>query len=312
MNRKPLILAIDDTPVNLKTLVAALSDDYELQIATSGAKGLEYAMASAPDLILLDIMMPVMDGYEVCRRLKAESRTRNIPVIFVTALSESEAEASGLELGAVDYLTKPINVPIAKRRIHNHIEREQMRKIVEMQRDELERLAHTDSLTGVINRRHFLELAEQELERAHRHGDALSILMIDIDHFKRINDQYGHQTGDIALQRLTSWCLAVLRSFDVFGRLGGEEFVALLPRSDAVGAREVAERLRLTVEAAEIVLDDSLRIRFTISVGVTTLSAVPDGKRKTIETLLNQADQALYQAKNAGRNRVCVYDKTAS
>ena len=293
--------------------MAALSDDYELQIATSGAKGLEHAMASPPDLILLDIMMPGMDGYEVCRRLKAENKTRDIPVIFVTAMAETEAEASGLELGAVDYITKPINVPIAKRRIHNHLEREQMRKVVESQRDELERLAHTDSLTGVINRRYFLELAEQELDRAHRHGDALSILMIDIDHFKRINDQYGHQTGDLALQRLTGWCLAVLRSFDVFGRLGGEEFVALLPRTDTVGAHEVAERLRLRVEAAEIVLDDALRVQFTISVGVATLSTAPAAReRKLIETLLNQADQALYQAKNGGRNRVCVYNETAS
>lgn len=290
-----------------------MSDDYELQIATSGAKGLEHAMASPPDLILLDIMMPGMDGYEVCRRLKAENKTRDIPVIFVTAMAETEAEASGLELGAVDYITKPINVPIAKRRIHNHLEREQMRKVVESQRDELERLAHTDSLTGVINRRYFLELAEQELDRAHRHGDALSILMIDIDHFKRINDQYGHQTGDLALQRLTGWCLAVLRSFDVFGRLGGEEFVALLPRTDTVGAHEVAERLRLRVEAAEIVLDDALRVQFTISVGVATLSTAPAAReRKLIETLLNQADQALYQAKNGGRNRVCVYNETAS
>jgi len=307
MNRKPLILAIDDAPVNLKTLVAALSEDYELQIATSGEKGLSYAVAHPPDLILLDIMMPEIDGYEVCRRLKADKRTQAIPVIFITAVAEIEAETTGLDLGAVDYLTKPINVPIAKRRIHNHLEREQMRREVEAQRDAMEQLARTDSLTGVNNRRYFMELARQELERADRHGEVLSMLMIDIDHFKRINDQYGHQVGDAALQALSGWCLAAMRSFDAFGRLGGEEFAALLPRTNSVGAHEVAERLRVAVEAAEMVLDNAQRLKFTISIGVTTLTAEAAKHKNSIEMLLAQADQALYQAKLGGRNRVCVY-----
>ena len=138
MNDKALILAIDDAPVNLKTLVAALSDDYDLQVATSGEEGLAQAAATPPDLILLDVMMPGMDGYEVCRRLKADPRLSEIPVIFISAMVESESEASGLDLGAVDYLTKPINVPIAQRRIHNHLEREALRQQITQHRDLLE------------------------------------------------------------------------------------------------------------------------------------------------------------------------------
>lgn len=138
MNRKPVILAIDDTPVNLKTLIAALAEDYDLEVATSGTKGLALAQATLPDLILLDIMMPELDGYDVCRRLKEDEKTKNIPVIFISALAEAEAEVSGLELGAVDYLTKPINIPIATKRIQNHLERERLRKRIKRHRDELE------------------------------------------------------------------------------------------------------------------------------------------------------------------------------
>lgn len=307
MSRKPLILAIDDAPVNLKTLVAALSEEYELQIATSGETGLAYATANPPDLILLDIMMPEMDGYEVCRRLKADVRTQSIPVIFVTAIAEIEAESTGLDLGAVDYLTKPLNVPIAKRRIHNHLEREHMRREVEAQRDVMERLARTDSLTGVNNRRYFMELAQNELERALRHAEPLSLLMIDIDHFKRINDRYGHPVGDMALKTLSGWCLMAIRSFDAFGRFGGEEFAALLPRTHSKGAFEVAERLRQAIEAADIELSNGQRLSFTISIGVAMLPIAAAKEKNAVDTLLAHADQALYQAKAGGRNRVCVY-----
>ncbi|MEY2632742.1 MAG: hypothetical protein RIR00_1396 [Pseudomonadota bacterium] len=160
MSQQARILAIDDTPVNLKTLVAALSAEYELQIATSGQEGLAYASASPPDLILLDVMMPEMDGYEVCRRLKADAATRDIPVIFITALVEDGSEVQGLELGAVDYLTKPINVPIAKRRIHNQLERELLRKEIETHRNQLEDLVQARTLD--------LSIAKEAAESANR------------------------------------------------------------------------------------------------------------------------------------------------
>ncbi|MDZ4161251.1 MAG: diguanylate cyclase [Burkholderiales bacterium] len=308
MKTKPKILAIDDAPVNLKTLVAALSDEYDLQIATSGERGLAYASASPPDLILLDVMMPGMDGYEVCRRLKADPRTQSVPVVFVTALTEIEAESVGLELGAVDYITKPINVQIARIRIHNHIEREHMRQELQAQRDEMARLARIDPLTGVCNRRYFFEEAQAALARALRHGDALSVLMVDIDHFKRVNDEHGHPVGDVALQQVSARCVAELRSVDVFGRLGGEEFAALLPRTDTAGAAEVAERIRLAVATTAIVLDDGQTLRLTVSVGVASLQADVLHHKDITDVLLSRADQALYQAKAAGRNRVQIHE----
>jgi diguanylate cyclase (GGDEF)-like protein len=301
-----MILAIDDTPVNLKTLVAALVDEYDLQIATSGEEGLLYALTSAPDLILLDIMMPLLDGYEICRRLKADVKLKDVPVVFITALSEAEAEATGLDLGAVDFLTKPINVPIARKRIHNHLEREHLRKVVEAQRDALEQLARTDSLTGLTNRRYFLELADRELKRAIRQGDGFSLLMMDVDHFKNINDTYGHHCGDLTLQHFANLCKAVLRGMDVFGRLGGEEFAAFLPHTDAASAREVAERLRWTVESNEMELEGGDRLRFTISVGIVTVPHARVRSGITVDSLIEQADQEMYRAKNGGRNQVCA------
>jgi diguanylate cyclase (GGDEF)-like protein len=306
VNHKPMILAIDDTPVNLKTLVAVLVDEYELQIATSGEEGLLYASNSVPDLILLDIMMPSMDGYEICRRLKADPKLKDVPVVFITALSEAEAEATGLDLGAVDFLTKPINVPIARKRIHNHLEREHLRKVVEAQRDALEQLARTDSLTGLTNRRYFLELADRELKRAIRQGEGFSLLMIDIDHFKAINDTYGHHCGDLTLQHFANLCKSTLRSIDVFGRLGGEEFAAFLPGADAANAREVAERLRWTAESNELLLTDGEQLRFTVSVGIVTVPHARVRSGITVDSLVEQADQEMYRAKNGGRNQVCA------
>lgn len=160
MNRKPQILAVDDTPTNLKTLIAALSYDCDLQIATSGAEALAHAMATPPDLVLLDVMMPEMDGYEVCRHLKANQLTKAIPVIFITAMAESDAETAGLELGAADYLTKPINVPIAKLRISNLLEREALRKEVELHRDQLEQQVKERTLG--------LSIAKEAAESANR------------------------------------------------------------------------------------------------------------------------------------------------
>jgi diguanylate cyclase (GGDEF)-like protein/PAS domain S-box-containing protein len=167
----------------------------------------------------------------------------------------------------------------------------------------LEVLAQTDLLTGLANRRHFMTLAEQELSRTLRYGGALSVLMMDIDHFKIVNDTYGHQAGDLVLQKLGELCLETLREVDLVGRIGGEEFAVILPQTDGEKTLEVAERLRQTVERAEVQLEFGLPLHITLSIGVTTLT----GGGTNIDTLLGQADNALYEAKHAGRNRVCVY-----
>lgn len=167
---------------------------------------------------------------------------------------------------------------------------------------ELERQARTDSLTGLPNRRHFLDFATQELARTARYGGRLSVLMLDVDHFKKVNDTYGHKVGDLALQRLADICRDALREIDITARLGGEEFAVLLPETDSTHALEAAERLRTTIAAARIPLEQGLPLHFTVSIGVATL----DGAATNIDTLLNRADKALYEAKRAGRNRVCA------
>jgi diguanylate cyclase (GGDEF)-like protein len=169
--------------------------------------------------------------------------------------------------------------------------------------EELEHRAYSDYLTGLANRRYFLKLAETELERALRYGGKLSILMLDIDHFKQVNDTYGHKVGDLVLTKLAEVSLATLRDVDTIGRVGGEEFAILLPETTDLQAVDAAERLRNALSAARVILEGGLPLHFTVSVGVTTLN----DKETNIDTLLNQADQALYQAKNQGRNRVCSY-----
>ena len=173
------------------------------------------------------------------------------------------------------------------------------RKRLEM---ELQRQAHTDYLTGVSNRRYFMEQAEHELERAERYGHALSIFMIDIDHFKKINDRYGHKVGDSVIMKLTAVCQEALRSVDILGRIGGEEFAILLPETAGKEATEIAERLRISIENAKVSLDEGLPIRFTISIGVASFVS----RDENIDELLSLADRALYEAKNSGRNKVFV------
>jgi diguanylate cyclase (GGDEF)-like protein len=168
---------------------------------------------------------------------------------------------------------------------------------------ELERLSQIDALTGLANRRHFMALAEQELSRAARYGGPLSVFMMDIDHFKVVNDTYGHQTGDLVLQQLGSLCRETLREIDRVGRIGGEEFAVILPHTDGVRALEVAERLRQAVARCEVALEKGLPLHFTLSIGVTTLVGIG----ANIDTLLGQADSALYEAKRGGRNRVCMH-----
>jgi diguanylate cyclase (GGDEF)-like protein len=169
----------------------------------------------------------------------------------------------------------------------------------------LKRQAHLDYLTGLSNRRHFMEQAEVELSRAVRYDITLSILMLDIDHFKRVNDTYGHQSGDTVLRILARVCQEVLRNFDIIGRLGGEEFAVILPETDIEQTLEVAERLREVIADTEVSLPDGGKTHFTVSIGVSTLS----DKNSNIDSLLNQADKALYKAKESGRNMVCVASK---
>lgn len=293
--KRPKILVVDDIPSNVHVLSRILKDDYDIYFATDGERALELVQSRMPDLVLLDIMMPGMDGFEVCTRMKADATTRDIPVIFISAKSEVEDETRGLEVGAIDFITKPISPPIVKARVRNHL-------LLKRQADLLRSLSFLDGLTGIANRRQFDETMQREWRRCARMHAPLSLIMLDVDHFKAFNDHYGHQAGDECL-RAVAEVLAeqVKRPSDLVARYGGEEFVCLLPETENEGAILVAERLRAAVARLDIPHDSSpVAPHVTISLGVATALPVSDTSPEALSQL---ADRLLYQAKRAGRNR---------
>lgn len=292
---KATILVIDDEIVNIKLIGEALKGEHEILFACDGERGIALAMERLPDLIILDIVMPGEDGYAVCARLKADPSTASIPVIFVTALGATEQEVRGLEAGAVDYITKPVNPPVARVRVRNHLELVRARRL-------LENLASTDGLTGLANRRSFDERLREEHARLRRSGGPLSVIMIDIDHFKAFNDTYGHPAGDSCLAKVA----AVVRGFarrpgDVAARYGGEEFVCLLPGASHDDALKMAEAMREHIAGLAIPhLASTAAQHVTASLGVATASCTADADAAW---LLECADRMLYQSKISGRNR---------
>lgn len=291
-----MILLVDDAPTNIQMLNETLKDDYRLFFATSGKEALRLANESPPDLIILDVIMPDMDGYEVCRALKDNVLLQDIPIIFITSMRQQQDEVVGLELGAVDYITKPFNPAIVRLRVRNQIE-------LKRQRDLLSRLSNLDGLTGVPNRRAFNTNLDREWRRCQRSHKPLSLIMIDIDHFKSFNDTYGHLAGDDCLKTVSTNLQQVLeRPGDLLARYGGEEFIALLPETDSGGAQLVANKMlrkisELAIPHASALMEDHV----TISLGVAT--AQP--KRAALSAkLMEAADNALYQAKQNGRNRL--------
>lgn len=299
------LLIVDDEPTNVQALANLLKDDYRIQVANHGEKALELlrrGRPQLPDLILLDIQMPGIDGYEVCLRVKEDPATSAIPIIFVTARDTASEEEHGLNLGAVDYITKPFSPAIVRARVRTHMS-------LKRKTDLLEQYALLDGLTGIPNRRHFDTQYENEVKRSLRARHPLSVIMMDIDHFKAFNDHYGHGAGDECLQKVAEAMRGVLhRPGDLVCRYGGEEFAALLPGTDWNGAQETAHRLREAVETAAIPhAHSSAGPVVTLSLGTATQDPVkeqeqdPDAARTA---LLQRADQALYAAKRAGRNRV--------
>ncbi|MBF0271723.1 MAG: diguanylate cyclase [Magnetococcales bacterium] len=291
-----IILIVDDEPINIAVLTDILEDKYEILFATDGLKAVELAKTAQPDLILLDVMMPDLDGYEVCARLKQERSTATIPVIFVTAMSDVDNEARGLELGAMDYITKPVSPPVVRARVRNQIE-------LKHARDQLMRLAVTDALTGLSNRRHFDTELEREYLRLARTRGLLSMILFDVDHFKAYNDTYGHLAGDDCLRRIGGVVLqTITRAADLGARYGGEEFVCILPETGYEGALRLTEKLRESISGLKIPHAKSSVFPYvTASLGVVTVRCIAGRSPLHVIAL---ADEQLYAAKSGGRNRI--------
>ncbi|MCX6074839.1 MAG: diguanylate cyclase [Campylobacterales bacterium] len=296
-SKKPTILIVDDATANIQLLAEILGNDYSIKIATSGEKALQIANAiEMPDLILLDIMMPVMDGYEVCKKLKSNSATSEIPVIFVSAKDEVSDQMQGFNLGAVDYIVKPYEPLLIKARVKTHIN-------LKLKTQMLEKLAMIDGLTGIANRRRFDETFKSECGRSMRHAKPLALVMMDIDYFKAFNDGYGHGAGDECLIKVANKLQSVLnRDSDFVCRYGGEEFIVILPEIDIEGAKNVAQKLKDSVENLNIPHNYSkVAAHVTVSVGyaISTINNESD-----CENLLKLVDEMLYKAKEMGRNTI--------
>ncbi|WP_413160226.1 diguanylate cyclase [Capilliphycus salinus ALCB114379] len=302
-----LILVVDDITRNLQVLADMLEQvGYEVTFATNGQQALERAKLAEPDLILLDLMMPIMNGLEVCHKLKADEKLCEIPVIFITASEEREHLLEAFNQGAVDYITKPFYPPELLARVRVHLELKYTKDELKKTAATLEKLAITDPLTGIFNRRYLMSIAEKEYQGAINYKRLFSIVMLDIDHFKKINDTYGHIVGDQVLKTMTKEVHSFLRKGDSFGRFGGEEFAIILPEADRKTALKIAERLREAIATLSIPVSNSnshsnLEIKITISLGVTTYS-FDDEK---LDEMWIRADNALYKAKSKGRNQVC-------
>lgn len=299
--KKPTILVVDDMTTTLLLIHDLLKDTYEVKIAKSGTKALE--ILNAPndiDLILLDIEMPDINGYDVCKRIKNNETIKNIPIIFITGRTSQEDEEYGLNLGAIDYITKPFNKAIVKLRIKNYLD-------LKIKNDMLEKLSMYDGLTNIRNRRFFDETFEKTFSEIKRDKKSLAVLMIDIDFFKPYNDNYGHGQGDETLRKVAKALeKTIKRASDFVARYGGEEFVILLKDIKKDGVEAVANNLLNAVRELKITHEFSkIENYVTISIGASFYNSSSDITK--LELLL-KADETLYNVKNSGRNNFAILE----
>ena len=299
--KKPTILVVDDMTTTLLLIHDLLKDTYEVKIAKSGTKALEILESPNDiDLILLDIEMPDMNGYDVCKRIKNNETIKNIPIIFITGRTSQEDEEYGLNLGAIDYITKPFNKAIVKLRIKNYLN-------LKIKNDMLEKLSMYDALTNIRNRRYFDETFEKTFSEIKRDKKSLAVLMIDIDFFKLYNDNYGHGQGDETLRKVAKALeKTIKRASDFVARYGGEEFVILLKDIKKDGVEAVANNLLNAVRELKITHEFSkIENYVTISIGASFYNSNSDVTK--LELLL-KADETLYSVKNSGRNNFAILE----
>ena len=299
--KKPTILVVDDMTTTLLLIHDLLKDTYEVKIAKSGTKALEILESPNDiDLILLDIEMPDINGYDVCKRIKNNETIKNIPIIFITGRTSQEDEEYGLNLGAIDYITKPFNKAIVKLRIKNYLD-------LKIKNDMLEKLSMYDGLTNIRNRRYFDETFEKTFNEIKRDKKSLAVLMIDIDFFKPYNDNYGHGQGDETLRKVAKALeKTIKRASDFVARYGGEEFVILLKDINKDGVEAVANNLLNAVRELKITHEFSkIENYVTVSIGVSYYNSSSDITK--LELLL-KADETLYNVKNSGRNNFAILE----
>jgi two-component system cell cycle response regulator len=292
------VLIADDSLVIRAVVRSDLEDEgYRVIEAVDGLSALEQCRQEPPDVVLLDIEMPGLDGYQVLAALKSDTGLKNIPVVFLTSRSGMDDVVAGLRGGAHDYLKKPFEPAELLARVGSAIHVKKLQDQLQQRNAELDRISRTDKLTGLFNRRHLDEELARRNNDALRHGEDICVLLLDVDHFKHINDTYGHPAGDLVLRAFAERISVGLRAGDIAGRWGGEEFLIILPRTDLDGALEVAERIRSATAAAPLTAagqDIDVRVSGGCAIG-------PGG---SADAVIHLADQCLYEAKHAGRNRI--------
>lgn len=295
------VLAVDDDCMNLDVIrILLTSRGHEVRTAACVAEARRLVADVVPDIVLLDVCMPGTSGLEYLRELREDSRTQTVPVIMMSALSDTDDVVRGLEYGANDYVTKPIDLPVLLARFEAHVKLGQMLRQLEVQAEDLTRMASLDELTGAYNRRSMSQLLDREVERCRLTGRAMSVLMLDLDRFKAVNDAHGHGVGDEVLRELSTRVARLLRRSDALCRYGGEEFVVILPDSGRLSAESAAERIRRTIAESPFATDAGF-LPVTASIGVALYDAHSGADA---QELVERADRALYQAKRDGRN--CV------
>ncbi|WP_020587637.1 diguanylate cyclase [Desulfobacter curvatus] len=304
MEKQYTILVVDDTKSNIEILLTHLGKHYNVIPSLTGKRALDIVEKKQIDLILLDIIMPEIDGYEVCTLLKENYLTRAIPVIFITAQTNEDAIEKAYDAGGIDYIAKPFRPKELLARIKRELTLQQLIKDLEASKEELRILATTDPMTKLYNRRSFANISANLLGQSKRESQAMSVLMIDIDKFKGINDTHGHDVGDTVIITMAENLRNMSRTGDIICRYGGEEFVLLLPNTRIDGARTLGEKIRRQIEESTVKIESGGQVHFTVSIGATEVDVPAE---KNLEPALKRADVALYQAKEGGRNKLVTF-----